>query len=105
IILDQGKQTFRPSGELTMSLIHGGRTIFKQSHPKDGTFPIDQKFNTSKLLGFGVTLDTTDAQPSTFPVVDWVDFQMTGLALSEDDTGGEGGGEGEGGDNHAPRAR
>src|SRR5262245_35642393 len=95
-ILDPGKQTFRTSGELTMSLIDTGLPIFKQSHPKDGTFPIDQEFNISKLLGFGVTIDTTDAQPSTFPVVDWVDFQMTGLALSEDDTGGKVGMQGKG---------
>src|SRR5262249_1250092 len=95
-ILDPGKQTFRTSGELTMSLIDAGLPIFKQSHPKDGTSPIDQEFNISKLLGFGVTIDTTDAQPTTLRVVDWVDFQMTGLALSEDDTGGKVGMQGKG---------
>src|SRR5262249_19855458 len=88
-ILDPGKQSFRTSGELTMSLIDAGLPIFKQSHPKDGTSPIAQEFNISNLLAFGVTIDTTDAQPTTLRVVDWVDFQMTGLALSEDDTGGK----------------
>src|SRR5262245_60851014 len=70
--------------------------IFKQSHPRDGSDPIKQVFNIVSLLSSGVTIDSTDAQPTTFPVVDWVDFQMTGLALAPDDTGGKVGMQGKG---------
>src|SRR5262249_45006131 len=101
-VLDTGQQTFTTAGEVTMNLVavHGDDPnqpipIFQQ-HQTTAVDPILQDFNIPTLFGFGVSINAKSAQPTTFSVVDWVDFQMTGLALSDDGTGGKVGMQGTG---------
>jgi hypothetical protein len=88
-VLAAGAEKFSTSGKLKMNLVaQGGAAIpiFSQSQTIHSD-PIIQEFSIPNLLGFGVTITATNSQPSAFAVLNWVNLQMTGLALSHDDDG------------------